>query len=542
VVTQVGGWNFADVWEAVADTAPERPALLHGDRTTSWGDFDRRADGLARALTAGGAARQDKVALYLHNRPEYLETVFACGKASLVPVNTNYRYRHDELVYLWDNADAVAVVFEGTFADQVEQVRQRVPKIRTWLWVDDGSGGCPSWAVPFEDAATAPGARFCPPEGRDGDDVFMIYTGGTTGMPKGAMWRQDDLFRAFNTRRGDPERPDLDHVRARVRAGDSGVALPACPLMHGTGFLIAINQLTEGGAVVTLPSRSFDPAEILETIERRRVAVVAIVGDAFCRPLVAALDDHPGRWDLSSLKLVISSGVMWSEQTKAGLLRHATQAVLADLLGSSEALGMGQAVATSAGGAATARFKLGENAMVLDDDDRPVEPGSEAVGRLAVRTFMPLGYYKDPVKTAATFREIDGVRWSIPGDFATIEADGGLRLLGRGSVCINTGGEKVFPEEVEEALKSHPAVKDAVVVGIPDERFGETVCALLEPWSGVQLAAEDIAAHAKARIAGYKVPRKVLVVDTVGRSPNGKADYAAARRRALELLGAGQDG
>ncbi|MDP1820492.1 MAG: acyl-CoA synthetase [Acidimicrobiales bacterium] len=533
----MGGWNFADVWEAVADAAPERPALLHGAVTTSWGEFDRRADGVAHALVAGGATHQDKVALYSHNRPEYLETVFACGKASLVPVNTNYRYREDELVYLWDNADAVAVVFEGTFAERVQDVRQRVRKVRTWLWVDDGSGGCPPWAVPFEDAATARSERCRSSEGRDGDDVFMIYTGGTTGIPKGAMWRQDDLFRAFNTRRGDPDRPDLDHVRARVATVEPAVALPACPLMHGTGFLIAINQLTEGGSVVTLPSRSFDPAEILDTVERRRVAVMAIVGDAFCRPLVAALDEHPGRWDLSSLKLVISSGVMWSEQTKAGLLRHAPHAVLADLLGSSEALGMGQAVATSAGGATTARFKLGENAMVLDDHERPVEPGSGAVGRLAVRTFMPLGYYKDPAKTAATFREIDGVRWSIPGDFATIEADGGLRLLGRGSVCINTGGEKVFPEEVEEALKSHPGVKDSVVVGIPDQRFGEAVGALVEPWPGVHVGADEVTAHVKARIAGYKVPREILVVDSVGRSPNGKADYAGAKRRALELLG-----
>ena len=536
----MSGWNFADVWETIAATTPDRPAQAHGDAVTTWGDFERRADGVARALVESGAARDDKVALYLHNRPEYLETVFACAKASLVPVNTNYRYREDELAYLWDNADAVAVVFEGTFADRADAVRDRVPSVRTWLWVDDGSGPCPPWAEPYEAAAADPteDGRVTPVGGRAGDDIFMIYTGGTTGIPKGVMWRQDDLYRAFNTQ-GDPAEPDLDHVRSRVGADtDPPVGIPACPLMHGTGFLIGLNQLNQGGCVVTLTSRSFDPFELLDTVERRRVTVLAVVGDAFCRPLVAALDEQPGRWDLSSLKLVVSSGVMWSEQAKAGLLRHAPHLLLADLLGSTEALGMGQAVASSAGGATTARFTLGENALVIDDDDRPVEAGSGVVGRLAVKAFMPLGYYKDPEKSAATFRVIDGERWSVPGDFATIEADGTLRLLGRGSVCINTGGEKVFPEEVEEALKSHVAVKDAVVVGVPDERFGQAVCGLVEVWPGHDVTVDDLVAHAKERIAGYKAPRRVLVVDSVGRAPNGKADYAGARQRALELLSA----
>jgi 3-oxocholest-4-en-26-oate---CoA ligase len=536
------GWNFADVWEAVADRIPDAPAAVHGDRRTTWAAFDRRADGVAAALLDAGLARQDKVAQYLHNRPEYLESVYACYKAGLAPVNTNYRYADDELAYLWDNADAVAVVFEGAFAERAERVRSRVPRVRSWLWVDDGTGPCPGWAVPYEGAAAAPPpGRVVAPWGRSGDDLYLLYTGGTTGMPKGVMWRQDDLFLVLNVGayRRYPEDGGIDAVRAAVdRPGP--VHLPACPLMHGTGALTSFSALDSGGCVVTLTSASLDVVELLDTVERERVNSLAIVGDAFAKPILQALDEHPGRWDLSSLKVIGSSGVMWSEATKQGLLRHHPGMVLADAFASSEALGIGASVSSAGGTTATARFVLGESTRVVTDDGRDVIPGSGEVGRVAVRGRTPVGYYKDPAKTAATFLELDGARYSVPGDYATVDADGTLRLLGRGSVCINTGGEKVFPEEVEEALKTHPAVRDAVAVGVPDDRFGESVAAVVEAVPGATVDEADVIAHVKRRLAPYKAPRRVLTVDAIGRAPNGKVDYRRLRRLAEErVAGAG---
>jgi len=531
----VGGWNYADVWEAIAALRPDAPAQVQGGRRLSWGDLDGRAGGVAAALLQAGARHQDKVALYLHNCPEYLETVFAALKVGLVPVNTNYRYRDDELVYLWDNADAAAVVFHGAFAERIEDLRARVPGVRTWLWVDDGSGPCPDWASPYEDVATATGPRPRAPWGRSGDDVIMIYTGGTTGIPKGVMWRQHDLYRAFDSQ-GDPTDPDLAAVVSRVAERPRPVGLPACPLMHGTGFLFSLTILNQGGCVVTLESRHFDARELFDAVARQRVTAMAIVGDAFGQPMVEALDADPGRWDLASVALVASSGVMWSAPVKEALAHHLPGALLADLLGSTEAHGLGSSVSSAARPATTAAFRPGDHVFVVTEDGRRVEPGSGQVGLLAVRGFVPVGYYKDPEKSARTFPVIDGERCSVPGDWATVEADGTIRLLGRGSVCINTGGEKVFPEEVEETLKTHPAVRDVTVVGIPDDRFGETVCAAVELHDGSSAGEPELIAHVKSRLAGYKAPRHVVVVASVGRGPNGKADYGGVRRRVTEIL------
>jgi acyl-CoA synthetase (AMP-forming)/AMP-acid ligase II len=531
------GWNFADVWETVADTLPDAPALAHGGRRLTWAELDRRADGVARTLIDAGTTQQDKVAQYLYNGNEYLESVFACFKAGLVPVNTNYRYTDDELAYLWDNSDTVAVVFHGTFADRVESVRERVPGVRLWLCVDDGSGPCPSWATPYESAATnASGARAQSPWGRSGDDIYMLYTGGTTGMPKGVMWRQHDLYRLLSeATMHDPDEPDLDAVRKRLtRPGP--ITLPACPLMHGTGAFSSFGILSLGGSVVTLTNRRFDIAELLDTIEREGVNSIAIVGDAFAKPMLDALDANPGRWDISSLVVVLSSGVMWSEATKQGLLRHHPAMMLVDVFSSSEALGMGQSISGGTHAAATAKFVLGERARVLTDDGRDVEPGSGETGMVALRGLGPIGYYKDAEKTASTFRVIDGERYSIPGDYATVDADGTLRVLGRGSVCINTGGEKVYPEEVEEVLKEHPSVRDAVVVGVPDDRFGEVICAWVEP-AGDDIDEDALIAHAKSRLAGYKAPRRVLTTSSIGRSPAGKVDYARLKREAATRTG-----
>ena len=313
------GWTFAEIWEAAADHLPAAAFAKQGDRSLTWGDADRRADGVARTLLDAGAGKQDKVAQYLYNCPEYLETVFACSKASLVPVNTNYRYTEDELVYLWDNADAVAVVFHGSFVDTIEAIRERVPNMQTWLWVDDGSGPCPDWATPYEDAASRQTERVLPDHGRDGDDLYMLYTGGTTGMPKGVMWRQEDLIIVLCGTLGTPLPDDRDpSVLEGMFQNPGAVGMPACPLMHGTGAFTSFSVLSAGGCVVLLPGRHFDPEELLDEVEAKGVNAVAIVGDAFAKPILDVLDANEGRWDLSSLMAMTSSGVMWSEETKQG--------------------------------------------------------------------------------------------------------------------------------------------------------------------------------------------------------------------------------
>jgi 3-oxocholest-4-en-26-oate---CoA ligase len=526
----------------IAEQIPDAPCQAQGDRRFTWSDFDRRADGVARALLDRGAPDQGKVAQYLYNCPEYIESMFAAFKAGLVPINTNYRYQDEELVYLWDNADCVAVVFHGSFTDTIARIRERVPLVTTWLWVDDGSGPCPDWAVPYEEAAATATERVVPPWGRSGEQLLMTYTGGTTGMPKGVMWRQQDLIRNLvgNVQAVyKSDEADLDQVRATI--GTRGpVGMPACPLMHGTGLYSQLVILCIGGSVVTLPSRRFDVVEMLDIIEREKVNSLAIVGDAFSKPMLQALDEKPGHWDLSSLLLIASSGVMWSEPVKQALLRHHPNMMLLDTFSSSEALGMGVSTSSAGGTADTAKFQLGDKAIVITDDGRKVEPGSGEIGRVAVGGYQPVGYYKDPEKTAATFIEFEGKRYSCPGDYATVEADGTITLMGRGSVVINTGGEKVFPEEVEEALKTHPAVRDAVAVGVPDDRFGEAITAVVELSDGAELDSHDLVAHVKSKLAAYKAPKRVIAIPTIGRAPNGKVDYKRLRAYASERVGAGQ--
>jgi fatty-acyl-CoA synthase len=538
----MAGWNFADLWEGIAGKFPDAPAQVHGDRRTTWREFDERANGIARFLLDGGAEQQDKVALYLYNGPEYLESCAGLFKAGLVPVNTNYRYLDDELLYLWDNADAVAVVFHGVFTDRVDHLRPRLPGVRHWIWVDDGTGPMPDWAVAYEDVAATTSERVEAPWGRSGDDILMIYTGGTTGMPKGVMWRQDDLIGAVCAAANpllaqDPA--DAGGVQAVLDsiAGPGLVGLPACPLMHGTGWFTALLYLTSGGSVATLVERHLDWVELLDTIEREGVGALTIVGDAFAKPILACLDAEPDRWDLSSLVLVSSSGVMWSEPIKQRMLEHHPTMMLVDSFSSSEAIGMGQSVSAAGAAEKTAHFSLGPGAIVLTDDGVKVEPGSPERGRVAIPGRTPLGYYKDPEKTAATFITVDGIRYSMPGDYATVDADGTISLLGRGSVCINTGGEKVFPEEVEEALKTHDTVADAVVVGVPDDKFGQAIVAVVEPADGCVLDDGELVAHVKAHLAAYKAPKRIVEIDTIGRAPNAKVDYKRMTAYALDTLG-----
>ncbi|MCD9625163.1 AMP-binding protein [Rhabdothermincola salaria] len=543
-------WNFADVWETVAATLPDAPAQIHGDERSTWAEFERRADALAAWLLAEGVEEGETFAQYLYSAPPYLEAVFAAFKLGLPPINTNYRYGPAELAYLWDNADVGTVVFHGEFTDTIASMLDRVPGVRRWIWVDDGHGPCPEWATDHADIVGAvavepdapPPTPTRPPWGRSPDQLYLVYTGGTTGLPKGVMWRQDDLFAVLN---------QAAAVRHPADGGLEGVAaslmkpgpthLTAAPLMHGTGAFSSFMALSSGGCVVTLVGRRFDVVEVLDTIEREQVKSVAIVGDAFAKPLLAALDAEPGRWDISSLRVMTSSGVMWSAPVKQGLLRHAPKLLCVDTLGSSEAVGMALSVTSAEGergggsSGGTASFSLGENTKVITDDGREVLPGSGDVGMVAIRGRVPLGYYKDPEKSKATFREIQGSRWSIPGDYATVEADGSLKLLGRGSVCINTGGEKVYPEEVEEAVKGHPDVVDAVCVGVPDERFGEAVVALVELRPGAELDEGAVIATVKQQLASYKAPKRVHPLGSLARAANGKADYKALKQLASDL-------
>ncbi len=538
-------WNYADVWETVARTQPSAPALVQGERRLSWEEMDRRADGIGGCLLDQGIIRQDKVALYLYNCPEYLEALFGILKVAAVPVNTNYRYVDDELVALWLDADVAAVVFHGAFAGCIERIRERVPQVGTWLWVDDGTSACPPWASPYEDAAKsaaggAGGARSARGAwGRSGDDLLLLYTGGTTGMPKGVMWRQDDLFARANASGFRPydEGKGLAGIASALATDGAGMSvLPACPLMHGTGSVIAMECLSEGGKVVLLEGRHFNPVELFDAIDREQVNGIVIVGDPFARPLLAALDAQPGRWDLSSLLGILSSGAMWSEEVKEGLLRHRPEMVLFDYFSSTEAVGMGASMSSGSAASKTADFVLAPDVKVLDPDGRPVEPGSGTIGMLALAGRNPIGYYKDEQKSAATFVVLDGVRYSVPGDYAQVLPDGSVHVLGRGTSSINTGGEKVFPEEVEEVLKTHPAVQDAAVVGVADPSYGEIVVAAVEPAAGAVPTEAELIEHVKSRIAAFKAPRRVRVVASVGRSPNGKLDYRRQGEEAARWL------
>ena len=545
--------NLANVWEAVADRLGDRPALIHAGEPMQWTRFEDSAARVASHFESVGVGPGSKVALYLYNCTEYPVATFAAFKRRSVPVNVNYRYLAEELEYLLENSDAEAVVVSAELLHRLAEVIEEVPLVAAVLVVGDTSEVPPEVTAAFGDllhhfdevvASNEPLVR------SDGEmsDLWFLYTGGTTGMPKGVMWPHRSLL--------DAAKPTFAIIGAGVpataaeaadtaarfaEAGKSVSMLAAAPLMHGTSAIPMLGVLSAGGTVVTLASHSFDPAEMCESIQRDRVGQLNIVGDAFAKPMVAELDRASAAgepWDLSSLRVVVSSGTMWSRETKEALLVHC-DVVLADLLGSSEGTGMAASVSRRNKAVGTARFTLGENATVLTDDGRLVEPGSGDQGVLAVGGPIPIGYYKDPEKTAATFREVDGKVWSVPGDHATVEADGTITLLGRGSACINTGGEKVYPEEVEEVLKLHPSVHDANVVGMVDERWGQRVCAVVSAEASSGLAPDEatLAAHCKEHLAGYKCPKQVLVVPGIQRGPNGKPDYAWARA-VLDSVGA----
>ncbi|KAB7648340.1 AMP-binding protein [Polymorphobacter fuscus] len=517
--------SFGMIFESIATVVePDRPATIHGDTVTSWRDFDRRTDAIAAATHAAGAVPGDRIAHLMRNSPAYLETTAAGFKARLVHVNVNYRYTGEELFYILDNSGAAVVVYDAEFEPLVSSIRHRLD-VRLYLQV---GGTTPDYAQDFDTVAES-GAALPPQEHRP-DDMLFIYTGGTTGMPKGVMWDQGALWEMIIAGQSVPAPADLAEHLANVAAGvgrNKSLVMP--PLMHGTGFIIGIATLLRGGTVVTLPGASFDAEAAARTCADLACDYAVIVGDAFARPLVHALD--AGHGSIASLGVMISSGVMWSPEVKAALLAHAPAMMIVDSLGSSEGLGLGAAVQTAANAGAPTRFINDGRTIVLDDDMKPIAPGSGQMGRIARAGPIPRGYWRDETKSATTFVTVDGVRYSIPGDFAIPEADGTMTLLGRGSQCINTSGEKVFPEEVEETLKTHPAVEDALVFGVADDKWGQAVTAVVE--APADTDCEALRAHVRTMLAGYKTPKRIILCEKIPRTPSGKADYATAKTMAL---------
>jgi acyl-CoA synthetase (AMP-forming)/AMP-acid ligase II len=527
-------FNIADLFERVADTIPDREALVFEGRAVTFGELDERATRLAHHLADRGIGPGDHVAVYLYNSPHYLETMLAAFKLRAVPINVNYRYGDAELRYLLADGDARAVVFHAEFSAPLAAALPALPLLATAVRVEDGNPAVPLGTVTTTeyDAALASARAERDFGPRSADDLYVLYTGGTTGMPKGVMWRHEDLFFAALGGGGGASGQVVtapEEIATRARDARPLRCLPACPFMHGTAHWMALGALLTGGTVVISADRHLDPVRLWQLVARERVRVLVIVGDAFARPLVEALDAPALEGvDLSCCAVIVSGGAILSPAVKTALAEGLPGSVVVDGYGASETGGQGQSVTTAGTEPSSVpRFTVNDETTVLTDDLRPASVG--VVGRLARRGHIPLGYYRDPEKSAETFPEVDGVRWSVPGDHARIEEDGSITLLGRGSVSINTGGEKVYPEEVEAALKGHPGVFDAVVVGVADDRWGERVVAVVQPRPGCPVDQGDLARHVRGRLASYKAPRAVVAVERIERSPSGKPDYRWAR-------------
>jgi acyl-CoA synthetase (AMP-forming)/AMP-acid ligase II len=531
-------FNIADLFEAVADTVPDAEAVVLGQdgearRRLTYRDLDERTNRLAHVLADLGVGPGAHVGLHLRNGLEYVEAMLATYQLRATPVNVNHRYVADELRYLFADADLVAVITEPDLEAVVESVRDQVPGLDHVLVADERYEAL---------LASAPVTRVDVGP-RSADDLYLLYTGGTTGMPKGVMWRHEDIFFASLGGRGTPSQgvPALaraDEVVDRVRARQPIMRrLPLCPLMHGGASWVALQTLLSGGALVLSTDRHFDARDALALLATERVELTMVIGDATARPIADVLAAaSPDEYDLRALQVIASGGAILSPTVKAQFAELLPHAKVVDTFGASETGGQGRLAVSPGGG--PPRLLTDSRTVVLDDEDRPLPAGSGEVGRLARSGWIPYGYYKDPVKTAATFPVIDGVRWSVPGDHAVVEADGSITLLGRGAMTINTGGEKVFPEEVEGVLKAHAAVFDAMVVGVPDERFGQKVVAVVALRDGAAVTDEELARHAREHLSGYKVPRDWVRVEHCERLPTGKPDYAWATDTARAAVGA----
>ncbi|MFP6655060.1 MAG: AMP-binding protein, partial [Myxococcota bacterium] len=482
------------------------------------------------------------VGLALYNGTAYSEVQFGCFKQRITPFNVNFRYTAKELLSLLEGADAKALFFDYALVDAVDEIRGSLPKLRFLVQV--GGDQTPEWATNLETliSENQPAARI----NRSPDDLWMLYTGGTTGQPKGVMWPHGTLIETMKTtyaglKLSVPKTISqaLAAVRTIAASGRVTRQLAAAPLMHGTSGIAALTTHLTGGAVITIEARSFAGAALFEAVERHRASHLTIVGDAFSRPMLDALESAKKRdqpYDLSSVFLILSSGVMWSAPIKERLLNFNPRMRLLDSLGSSEGVGFAAKLESKAEKATTARFSLGENTKVINDEGEEVTPGSGERGRLALGGPLPSGYYNDPEKTAETWPTIAGRRYSIPGDYATVEADGTITLLGRGSACINSGGEKIYPEEVEEALKLHRAVADCNVVGVPDERWGQAITAIVQ-LNDPSIEDDVLVQFVKESLAAYKAPKHIVRVDFLGRHANGKPNYRWATNTAIKALG-----
>ena len=537
--------QFATIWESIADSIGDSPAVTQGTVTRTWTEYEQRASRLASALVDAGLQPQSKVGLYLYNSNEYLEAQFATFKFRGVPVNVNYRYLDEELLYLLDNSDAEALFFHSSLGDRVARVVDRLPKLKLLVEVSDDGEHHVVTAIPYTTllADYDPMPRIT----RDEDDIYMLYTGGTTGMPKGVMYQMGSLVDGFVNGGlafiGMTPPAEISQLGTTVRdahaSGIRPITIPGCPIMHGTGMWIGAMMPQSGGAhVVTLQKRSFDAHELFQVVQEKKATLAVVVGDSFVKPMIRALDEAIAKgtpYDASSLKMIASSGVMWTSEVKEALLDRIEHVVLLDAMGSSEG-SMGTSISMKGLPPKTAKFAVAPTTKVFTDDDREVVPGSGEIGKVAAGGAVPLGYYKDLEKSSKTFRTINGVRYSFPGDMATVEADGSLTLLGRGSQVINSGGEKIFPEEVEEAVKRVEGVLDCLVVGIDDEKFGQAVTAVASLSPGAKVEEAAVIANVKTQLAGYKAPKRVIFVTQIPRAPNGKADYKTARDMAIAGL------
>jgi fatty-acyl-CoA synthase len=541
-------FNLAELSESIAAAIPDREMVVWRDRRLTYGQVAERSRRLAnyllgrglgvrreRAQLSGWESGQDHVALYLYNCPEYVEGMLGAWKSRTAPFNVNYRYVDEELVYLLRDAKARAIVYHACFAPTLARIRAQLPELEVLIQVSDSSGEplLPG-AVEYEAAlASASAAR--PDVEWSADDLYILYTGGTTGMPKGVLWRQSDIFIAALGGRGPGgvEVQSQDEVVARVRGGGTK-SMPTPPLMHGAAHWASFNGFHSGNTVVfqSVTDR-LDPHDVLSVAERERVNAILIVGDAFARPIIDQLRKHT--YDLSALFALVSGGAALNASLKKELLELLPKLTIIDAVGSSETGSQASNVSTQASGATTGTFTLGPGACVLSEDlSRAASAGDAELGWFAQTGRVPLGYLGDRAKTERTFPVIGGVRYSVPGDRARLRADGVLELLGRDSVTINSGGEKIFAEEVEHALKSHAAVLDAVVCGRPSERWGNEVVAIVRLREGAAVGERELLAECEKHIARYKLPKAFLFRDEIVRSPSGKADYRWAKSQANE--------
>jgi len=533
--------DFASVWEMISDIIPDNDALICGDEVVTWKDYDNKSSKIATALSNAGLKANSKAGLYLNNSNEYLIAQNAIFKIGGVPINVNYRYVAEELIYLLDNSDSEAVFYHACYSDRIKEIANSLPNIKAWIEISDGTESHFSDALNYDQLldSSSPMERIY----RDPETIYMLYTGGTTGMPKGVMYKQGEfLVVLFSTLKamGYDVPEDINNLEEQIHSFKKDNtfirSLIGCPLMHGTGmWLGAFLPLLLGGTAITSRNLGFDADQMWTQVEDTQTSNIVIVGDAFAKPMLDALNNASNQgkpYDLSSVKVIISSGVMWSEEVKNGLLEHHDMQLI-DTMGSTEG-GMGSSVSTRDNPPKTAKFSLNPGVIVIADDGEILKPGTEKIGLIGTSGLVPVGYYKDEKKSAETFKEIDGIRYSFPGDYAKLEEDGTITLLGRGSNCINSAGEKIYPEEVEEAIKRNDEVFDCLVVGVDDSKFGQKVVAVVSLESNKEIDEDNLVSSTRQFIAGYKLPKKVIFVDEVQRAPNGKANYKWAKNVANE--------